>query len=158
MRKIKDLTTFYRKKGYGLLWALIFFYLFFFFLPNFFRKRWSLFTSIIEEHRYFFMILFWAQHLILFVINNSVMYLVYITKIPFFEQYRVNPAIPWPWEKNIEKWSAQMKKTLKFFLFNNFILIPIAMYFGFQKENVNMRYDSESFPEWDEILSQFLFF
>lgn len=39
-------------------------------------------------------------HVIIKVVLNSLMYLIYTAKMPFYEKYRINPDEDWPWETN----------------------------------------------------------
>ena len=64
---------------------------------------------------------------IMYSITELSLYIIYKYKIPYFEYYRVDSKEPWPWEKNLEEYKIHHKKTLKYILFNNAVLLPIAL-------------------------------
>jgi sterol desaturase/sphingolipid hydroxylase (fatty acid hydroxylase superfamily) len=154
---IKQETARYLSKGYGLVVAILISLSFFIFIPYFVKDHWGTLISLAEGNEYFIAIFFYVEHHVYFVISNSMMNFLYRFKIPFFERYRVYPDKPWPWEEGKEKWRDQRNKTVKFLLFNFFILIPAALCIGFKKERVTFRYDAESFPNLTEILPQIIF-
>jgi sterol desaturase/sphingolipid hydroxylase (fatty acid hydroxylase superfamily) len=145
----------YKRKGYGMIVAISLAISSFYFGPIIFSKVWPYILENIP-HQY---VMFWVGitlHTGLAVINNTIFYIIYKIKLPFFERYRVSDK-PWPWESNPEQLNQLLKKTFKVLAFSHLVLIPgMTLLDGLN--GPTMRMDLESMPSVKEIVFQLIFF
>jgi hypothetical protein len=90
----------YLDKGNGKWVSLLIFSLYFTLLPYCFGLVWPYFrTKMSDKFLMGFSIIF--VNVAVLLLYNIIMYFIYTLKIPFFEQYRINPNLKWPWESDI---------------------------------------------------------
>lgn len=63
--------------------------------------------------------------------------ILYKCKIPFFEQYKVDPQVPWPWDSDKEQYTKLKRRAFKSMVFNylvvsHFNIVPIIYYYNWQ--------------------------
>jgi sterol desaturase/sphingolipid hydroxylase (fatty acid hydroxylase superfamily) len=150
---VKNDTIRYKQKGFGLGVAILIASAHFLVLPRIVQNFWPTFNSV-EELNLFYILCTTGTHSLTYIISNLVLYCLYVTKIPFFESYRVSNK-PWPWEENTAKWRILLKKSL----INNFlaqlVILPAFLYLD-TLLGVKVRMDIESYPGPFEIISQIL--
>ena len=101
----------YKQLGWWLLLHGAFFCLIFHYIPDYLRKGgWRNFTNNYSEE-YITVVLPTLVLLIIKKALNGAMYLIYHAKLPFFEQYMINPEEPWPWESDKDRWALIIKET-----------------------------------------------
>jgi len=145
----------FQSKGYGLFFALVILVAFFWFVPKLAKTLWPFFLENLSQEAMVF-ILAMSCHTGVHMFVNSIMYLIYRMKHPFFERYKISDK-PWPWESQPELWREILKKSLKTLAIAHFVIVPIILFVETRFET-KMRMDLESFPGIDEIIQQIIFF
>jgi sterol desaturase/sphingolipid hydroxylase (fatty acid hydroxylase superfamily) len=56
-------------------------------------------------------------------IINAIFLFLYISRIPFFEQFKVN-SLEWPWVENPSKWKEIWPECVKTYIVNQMVLFP----------------------------------
>jgi len=152
---IKNDAVRYIRKGYGLFSAIAITIAFFYGFPIVFKELLSFMHLYLTTNQEF-LLLTVGLHTAIAVIANSVFYFIYVSKIPFFERYRVLTT-PWPWESDPEKWKLVLKKTSKTLFINHVIIIPLLSLNEIW-QGVKLRFDLESYPGYQEMIFQTVFF
>lgn len=144
----------YQRKGYGLLFAIIFALAYFYFAPiiiySVFPKE-----SDIKNPGYFYVAVTFLVHETAFILINSYFMIIYSLKLPFFERYKVSSDL-WPWEQDKEEWNKLVKRTIKQVSFNHFILIPLVLLPNIISNDCPFRLNDE-IPNFLEIIFQLAF-
>jgi len=89
-------------------------------------------------------------HESVFVIVNLAMTAIYLAKIPFFEQFRVNEK-GWPWnlgESQKYAFLVQLQKTFKLLAFNHLVVSPILYMIGYGSAKQFMKSGVDEIPPW----------
>ena len=83
-----------------------------------------------------------------FIVQHSLMWIIYHIEHPFFERYKVNNE-PWPWNKDITEWRILLKRTLKFIGVNIFVVIPAVNYFDYVAQGYKSKHriDVDGLPD-----------
>ena len=142
----------YKRKGYGVLIAILMNIIFLIFLPYILEKHWP---DNIENQGLFYVITNFSLHKLVSIGSNLFFITIYKLEHPFFEKYRTSP-IPWPW-KNNANWKQQLQKTLSILFINHFIIIPIIYIPNIIWNISPVRLDKETIPSYFEIIWQLLF-
>eukprot|EP01016_Furgasonia_blochmanni_P011991 TRINITY_DN1564_c0_g4_i4.p1 TRINITY_DN1564_c0_g4~~TRINITY_DN1564_c0_g4_i4.p1 ORF type:complete len:420 (-),score=102.95 TRINITY_DN1564_c0_g4_i4:330-1520(-) len=153
---IKNDTVRYRRKGYGLISAVLITFSFFCILPQFAKELWpTIRASSNPTSLYFFSNI--ILHTGLFTIANIGMLVIYKLKgrTSFFERYKISDK-PWPWEKDPQKWKETIQKTLKSLYVAHFVIAPFMLVIHTILSPLP-RMDLESFPTTGEIIKQVVF-
>jgi len=154
---LKNDTVRYVRKGYGIILAGLITISFFFLLPSLIKNYlWEHILSIGDKN-YIYGSTVYGVHEIMFITSNLMMWFIYTQKIPFFENYRINPNKKWPWEENSEQWKVILRRSLKSILIAHLIIIPLAILLDINV-GVVVRTSLEEFPETWEIISHITFF
>jgi len=151
---IKDEALRYRRKGFGLVIALIIALLYLFIFPELLKKIYP--TKITNEgaFQYWTMICIgWFGY----TFFNFIMYIIYHLEWPFFEKYKVTKN-PWPWNDKNEDWPGTLKKTLITLFINHFICTPVISLEALIKNKPNYRISPDTFPSTFEIAWQIVLF
>jgi len=145
----------YHNKGYGIIFAFTFFCSFFFLAPIIGK---IIFPVSIENPGKFYMFSTLFTHEVTFILINSIMFIIYKLKLPFFERYKTT-LNKWPWEEDYNKWISLLKKTIKLLLLNHLVLLPLVLLPFYLSDTCPMNTKYESLPESPmEIMVQILFF
>ena len=116
----------YNSLGWWLLLHLGVFSLLLKFIPEFLlRGAWKDFTSSYSEE-FITVVLPTLVLVAIKIATNLPLYFIYKHKIPFFEQYRINPEEPWPWEADIERWNFLFRETHILLAFNTFVTFAMS--------------------------------
>ncbi len=60
--------------------------------------------------------------------GSIILFVIYVSKIPFFEQWR-SDDVPWPWEsKSKEEWRKSLRRSISFNLFNACLMAPLTTF------------------------------
>jgi sterol desaturase/sphingolipid hydroxylase (fatty acid hydroxylase superfamily) len=100
----------------------------------------------------------YGMHQIVFISINLAMTFIYLAKIPFFEQFKVNDK-GWPWtlgDKPRGDFINQIKKTLKVLAVNHIVLAPILYILGYGSAHKYMKSAIGEIPPWYYIPIQLL--
>jgi len=95
-------------------------------------------------------------HELVFVVVNAVLYLIYASNLPFFEQFKVSEK-PWPWKQESpvrEEYLKQTKKSLPVVLFNHLVMAPLIMVVGYDGVKKRMKSSPDALPSWYTIIFQ----
>lgn len=92
----------------------------------------------------------------IFIIYNSILYIIYHIKHPFFEKYK-NTDKPWPWEENPQEWIEIRNKSFKTIMVNFFIVTPVMVYISIIT-SLPYEFSLELWPSSFELIWQFTFF
>ena len=144
----------YKRKGYGLISALLFVILWFFFLPRIFTYIWPF--KIQDEGKFTF-VASMIVHEGTFIIVNIIFWIIYKVELDFFERYKTNDK-PWPWKSNPEKWNKQIKRTFLFLFFNHLIVSPLLLFPNYFYNTCPFSLEYEKLPSSIEIIIQTVFF
>ena len=83
---------------------------------------------------------------------------IYKSKNLFFEKYRSEPDLPFPWEeKDISHWRKLMSRNILLLIANIFIIAPTLAILLDSDKSAKSRMDLESWPSLGEILWQIVF-
>ena len=124
---ISEETHTYKKKGYGLIMAILMFSFYFFVFPDILQIFW---TNYMDNFDYKIKSILaqWLTSLLTLAIGNFLYFLNYRLESPFFEKYRILKNRPWPWKENPEKWAKLSKNCWKLTLINVFcISLPLTL-------------------------------
>jgi len=106
----------------------------------------------------FLFILLFSVHELAYTIFNLILYFIYKSDNPFFEQFKVNNE-KWPWKENPEEFRVLFKRSMKQIIINQFVVLPLILFTNSViLKKLKLRVDLESFPETYEIIWQTLFF
>jgi len=152
---IKNDSIRYRRKGYGLFMAILIASSYFYLMPKILASIWPTLDTKGEITMFYFFVSI-GLHSLVFGMSNLIMYAIYVTKLPFFERYKIMNK-PWPWEQDAEKWNTVFKNTIKNIAVSHLILAPIMIYLD-TVVGLKFRFDMDSFPTYQEILPQIVFF
>ena len=145
----------YHQKGTGLIFAAITTFVYFVYVPQIFKAFWPYLLKNLPASQFVLLITV-VIHSGSYIIPNLGMYFIYVSKLPFFERYRVSEK-PWPWETDKQLWNKLMKKTLRREALFHFIFVPLLTIMDL-RSGLKMRIDMESFPSVLEVTGQVLFF
>jgi sterol desaturase/sphingolipid hydroxylase (fatty acid hydroxylase superfamily) len=87
---------------------------------------------------------------------NLLIYLLYISKFSYFEQFRISQD-PWPWEKNPSEFRALLLKTLKQLAINGLIVSPVFSLLLLALFGSEVQVSPEKFPDQWELTWQLIF-
>ena len=147
----------YQRKCYGIIVAALITFTFFFILPSLIREYvWEKVLAI-GNINIMYASTVYGVHEFMFITSNLMMWFIYTRKIPFFENYRVNPGKKWPWEEDAAQWKITLRKSMKSILIAHLFIIPSALMLDVHS-GVLVRTALEEFPEAWEIISQITFF
>lgn len=142
----------YKRKGFGLVVAIIIASSYFYFYPkilfNFFSE-----TKIENPGLVYFLVTFFI-HETVYCLTNFYYFVIYSLNSNFFERYKVSPD-PWPWQADKAAWGALLMKTIKQTLINH-SLILVVMLPNLITNDCPYRLDNE-LPSLSEILAQLVF-
>ena len=79
----------YKRKGYGLILAILLAFSYIYFLPNIIHKFLPKENEIKNQGWFYALVAFWV-HEIAYFIFNSLYIFIYFLKMPFFERYKVS--------------------------------------------------------------------
>ena len=144
----------YKRKGFGLLFSIIFALSYFIFAPKIIYALLPK-ESDIKNPGYFYSLVTFFVHEFFYILVNSYFMIIYSLKLPFFEKYKVS-SDPWPWEQDKEEWNQLVKRTIKLVLFNHFILIPLVLLPNIIFNDCPYRLNDE-IPSFFEITLQLAF-
>lgn len=141
--------------GYGKLVAILIYYLLFTQVPPLISIVLPLLTAKFSA-AYSYIIIVLLTSITVTLLFNGSMYFVYTSKLPFFEQYRVNKDKPWPWEENPEKWKPLLKRSIRTTIFDLFLVAPFLLVVALNLDfYIDM--DISRVPSFlNEVLPQFL--
>jgi sterol desaturase/sphingolipid hydroxylase (fatty acid hydroxylase superfamily) len=60
--------------------------------------------------------------------SNLLLMLVYKSKNPFFERFKVQKDVPWPWDSDYATWLSTLRTTLKVVILNNLLIVPAILF------------------------------
>jgi methylsterol monooxygenase/4-alpha-methyl-delta7-sterol-4alpha-methyl oxidase len=152
---IKNDSVRYRRKGYGLISAILIAFSFLYLFPKLFEAILPHLNARFSKEE-LHLTLGIGFHSGIYLLANIIMYAIYVAKNEFFERYRVLTN-PWPWESNPEQWKVMLKKSINATLFAHFVIMPVLLGADCLL-GVQFRFDLESFPDYFEIISQIVFF
>lgn len=156
-RVLKNDTVRYARKGYGIIVAALLIFTFFFIVPHLIKTYlWERFLSLGSLNIiYGFSV--YGVHEFMFISSNLLMWFIYTQKIPFFENYRINPNRKWPWEESSQQWMKILSKSIRTLLFAHCFIIPASILVDIWN-GVKVKTSIEEFPETLEIITQITFF
>lgn len=84
---------------------------------------------------------------------------LYRAEIPFFEQYKIEKNIPWPWKTDPEGWRKLVKKALAQCIFNNIVMNFLCLTFTSYLYNWQLpwNFKVEDLPDAWEFSKHILF-
>lgn len=144
----------YKRKGYGLILAILLAYSYIYFLPNIIHKFLPKENEIKNKGWFYALVAFWV-HEIAYLIFNSLYIFIYFLKMPFFERYKVS-SDPWPWQEKKEEWNKLLSRTIKQILINHFVVIPLVLIPNIIFDDCPYRLTDEV-PSLFEIITQLVF-
>jgi sterol desaturase/sphingolipid hydroxylase (fatty acid hydroxylase superfamily) len=144
----------YKKKGFGIFFAILFTLTWFLIVPQFSMKIWPL---KIENEGVFFFLSSYILHEGIFLLNNFVMWVIYKLEWPFFENYKIHDK-PWPWKEDVEKWNKLIKETVLILFVNHVLVLPIVSISYYITNECPYRVDTESLPNCFEVIWQTVIF
>eukprot|EP00347_Sterkiella_histriomuscorum_P015948 403355075 len=77
-----------------------------------------------------------------YFLYNFIFWIIYHLELPFFEQFKIYDG-DWPWKEDPQAWRELLIKSFKLVGFNNFVVIPVALYIITLKDNYQIKYSFE---------------
>jgi len=125
-------------------------------LPNTVKK--FFWPEKIENTPWFLFFLLFFVHEFFYAIFNLILYYIYKSDNPFFEQFKVHNE-EWPWKQNPEEFKILFKRSMKRICFNQFIVMPFLLFMNsVVLKKMKLRVDIDSFPSFFELIWQIYFF
>ena len=147
----------YKRKGYGFLGAIFITIFFFLYLPIIFNKVYqNFFYFKFNEGLYFFTFIMIYDKILLYSFL-IIYWLIYRSKLNFFERYKVNDN-PWPWEKDRFEWDKMLKSCLKFHIINKYLVVTIINIPSMIEGNCYVELSSDNVPEVFDVFWQICIF
>ena len=87
------------------------------------------------------------------IIFNLIMNNIYLSKYPYFEQYKIMQK-PWPWEADEKGYSKQYKEIIINTMIGNVVIFPIFLYLINLSNLVDFISDPKLYPSSYEIFKQ----
>jgi sterol desaturase/sphingolipid hydroxylase (fatty acid hydroxylase superfamily) len=145
----------YKRKGYGLIVAIIISVLYFTVVPKVLH---NIFPTLIEgvDIGNFLVLSAWCAHVGFNFTAYCLSYFVYTSKHPFLERYRILQK-PWPWEENREDWKKLFKEAVGCFLLHQCFITPLLVFIDIKLNGVFCGTGTENFPTIPEIILQCFF-
>jgi sterol desaturase/sphingolipid hydroxylase (fatty acid hydroxylase superfamily) len=144
----------YVKKGYGIVFAILFTLSWFFGVPQIAKFIWP--TKIENEGSFVFFSSY-ILHEFVFILNNFVMWAIYKLEWSFFERYKIHDK-PWPWKEDPEKWNKLILETITLLFVNQVIILPLLLIPHYITNQSPYRCDLDSLPSVFEVIWQTVFF
>ena len=135
----------YKRKGFGLLFAILMTVGAIWFIPEVGRTLWPSFLAL-GTHKQLY---FWSFNILgigMILVLNLGMWAIYSVRWTFFERYRIATRA-WPWEENPIAWRQTLKRTLRTVVFNVGVITPVLILLEVSLLGISARMDTESFPE-----------
>ncbi|CAD8140859.1 unnamed protein product [Paramecium octaurelia] len=143
----------YQRKGYGLIFAMLFTLFGFTVFPQIIQYQYLSWLQVLQP-QYIQMIMLISTHLLGFSLGNLGMYFIYKAKSPFFERYRTRQN-PWPWDENPEQWRKKRREVWKSTSIN--MCLGVLMCILDTLLSPLIRNDIDSFPTIFEMIWQIVF-
>ena len=153
-----DFRPRYHQFGVGRIVGYFLFLMYFTLLPYTLKKIWPYIfvdcDSICIDNLVIptYVITLLVINLGVFAIYNPIMYLIYVSKHPFFEQYR-NSDKPWHWEENPQEWRKMKKKTIQILAINFLVIMPTILIL-FRRTALRMDFTLQNWPTTFELVWQ----
>ena len=144
----------YKRKGYGLVFAVTITIIWFLVLPKLAYLVWP---YKIENEGTFYSLFSYILHQSFFIFDNLVMVVIYKAELPFFERYKIHDKA-WPWKEDPVAWNKLLKETISLLFFNQVILMPCLFIPWYLTNSSPFRMDYESLPSSFEVIWQTVFF
>lgn len=145
----------YKKKGYGIIFAVIITLLYMYAVPNLAKYVYPTKRTMSDGAIYFFFVL--ITHEGIYILINLVFLVIYKLKSPFFERYKTTGE-PWPWDEDSTAWYEILKQTLKLTAFNHFIILPLSLVNALIYDFCPYELSYDSLPDSFTMLVHFIFF
>ena len=146
----------YRRKGYGLVSAILITYAFFLILPRVLLERYEGFLSLWSSAEVGVIVGTVLLDLGVFWVLNLAMAGIYYIQHPFFEKYKSNMN-PWPWVADAQDWQHSLMRTLRTLALNQLFLLPLILSLDVFTSGLQMSLQYEDFPSLGTLLGQIVF-
>lgn len=163
MKDVEDYAKYektrYKRKGYGLIFAILITIAFFLIGPEIVKK---IFLKIYPGEdkvnpSYWALMYMYLLHILIFSTINIFYCVIYKSNMNFFEKYKINNE-PWPWESDPDNWGKLLKETLVNLFINNVFMVPLSMIGHFLTGKSPYGLDKINLPSHLEIIWQIVFF
>lgn len=144
----------YKRKGYGLIVAVILSLSYFFYMPkviHYFLPK----ENEIKNPGLFYAFVSFFVHEVVYLLANSYYIIIYFINLPFFERYKVSSE-PWPWQQDKEEFRKLVIRTIKQVSFNHLVVVPLVLLPNIIFNDCPYRLNDE-IPSIFEIIAQIIF-
>lgn len=143
----------YKRKGVFIILAIIFLYSLLS-IPEFFKSYYPMLpvNDRVFLHGYFTL----SLHLVVKTIINIVVFIIYLSKLNFFEQYKISNE-PWPFEKDSKKFRPLLINTIIQLFINDILITPLVTFFLIYTGLSEVELSFERYPSTFELAWQLLF-
>lgn len=146
----------YRRKGYGIIFALLFTLAYFYLAPEITR---AVYPKIYygKDEVTFYILFVAAFHQLCFTLINLCFMVIYKLNWNFLERYKVNDR-PWPWMEDSQKWYKMLTDTIKLLFVNQLVVLPLSLTIYYLQGSAPYNMDPNYEPSKFEIILQIVFF